>query len=112
MHLSSQDVGDVRVVALEESRLDSAGALEFKEQMRSIGSGGPGRVILDMAQVQFLDSSGLGALVAVMKLLAPDVKLEVAALAPAVAQVFKLTRMDSVFKVHDSAEAAAAAAAT
>ncbi|SLN68473.1 Putative anti-sigma factor antagonist [Pseudoruegeria aquimaris] len=110
MKLSSRDEGDVRVVALEESRLDSAGALEFKEQMRSLGAGGPRRVVLDMAQVQFLDSSGLGALVAVMKLLAPDARLEVAALSPAVAQVFALTKMDSVFTVHDSVQAALAAA--
>jgi len=32
--------------------------------------------------------------------------LEIAALSPTVEKVFRLTRMDSVFTIHDSAEAA------
>jgi anti-sigma B factor antagonist len=50
--------------------------------------------------VHFLDSSGLGAVVGVMKLLAPERRLELAGLTPTVAKVFRLTRMDSVFTIH------------
>ena len=58
------------------------------------------RVVLDMSRVAFLDSSGLGAVVAVMKLLAPDRKLELSGLTPTVEKVFRLTRMDSIFTIH------------
>jgi anti-sigma B factor antagonist len=50
--------------------------------------------------VNFLDSSGLGAVVAVMKLLMPARKLELAGLTATVEKVFRLTRMDSVFTIH------------
>jgi anti-sigma B factor antagonist len=60
-------------------------------------------VILDLAQVDFLDSSGLGAVVAVMKVLGPTRKLELAGLTPTVEKVFRLTRMDQVFTIHASA---------
>jgi anti-sigma B factor antagonist len=59
------------------------------------------RVILDMSRVNFLDSSGLGAVVASMKALAPERKLELSGLTPTVQKVFRLTRMDSVFIIHD-----------
>ena len=57
-------------------------------------------VIMDLTAVNFLDSSGLGAIVAVMKLLAPARRLELAGLTPAVEKVFRLTRMVSVFTIH------------
>ena len=43
-----------------------------------------------------------------MKLLAPDRVLELAGLTPSVARVFRLTRMDSVFTIHELAPGNAA----
>jgi hypothetical protein len=43
-----------------------------------------------------------GAVVAVMKLLAPDSRLELSGLTPAVEKVFRLTRMDTIFTIHRS----------
>jgi anti-sigma B factor antagonist len=40
--------------------------------------------------------------VAVMKLLAPDSRLELSGLTPAVEKVFRLTRMDTIFTIHRS----------
>jgi anti-sigma B factor antagonist len=39
--------------------------------------------------------------VAVLKSLAPDRKLELSGLTPTVQKVFRLTRMDSIFVIHD-----------
>ncbi len=58
------------------------------------------RVVLDLSSVGFLDSSGLGAVVAVMKALGPVRRLELSGLTPTVEKVFRLTRMDSVFIIH------------
>jgi len=57
-------------------------------------------VLLDLSRVAFLDSSGLGAVVAVMKLIGPERKLELVGLTPTVAKVFRLTRMDTIFTIH------------
>ena len=76
---------------------------EGNERMREIAAGAPERVILDLSRVEFLDSSGLGAVIAVMKMLGPDRRLELAALGPAVERVVRLTRMDTVFTIHAEA---------
>lgn len=92
--------GDLLIVHVTDSRIDAAGAIQFKDRMREIAQMPSSRVILDLSRVAFLDSSGLGAVVAVMKLLGPDRKLELAGLTPTVEKVFRLTRMDSVFVIH------------
>ncbi len=102
MQLKTENHGGLLVVTVCESRIDAAGAIQFKERMREAAETPSLRVILDLSQVLFLDSSGLGAVVAVMKLLAPDRKLELAGLTPTVAKVFRLTRMDTVFVIHPS----------
>ena len=112
MELTSTLSGDAMIVTIEESRIEAAVAIQFKDAMRAITEGGPARVILDMEKVEFVDSSGLGAIVASMKQLAGSHKLELAALSPVVAKVFHLTRMDSVFAIHESLADATAAKAS
>lgn len=102
MRLTSRDIGGRTVVTVGEDRIDAAGAIAFKEAMRNATEGGVGPVILDLGGVDFIDSSGLGAIVAVMKHLGRDRRLHLAALLPNVDRVFRLTRMDSVFPIHES----------
>lgn len=89
------------------ARIDAASAIQFKDAMREAGAGAGPRVVLDLGQVEFIDSSGLGAIVAVMKMLAPDTRLDLAAPTPNVQRVLRLTRMDQVFAVHPDPETGA-----
>lgn len=103
MRLVPNVSGDRLVIEVAEPRIDAAVAIEFKERMRDLIKDAPERVVLELSKVGFLDSSGLGAVVAVMKLLAPERRLELAGLTPTVEKVFRLTRMDSVFVIHPAA---------
>ncbi|MGB7268495.1 MAG: STAS domain-containing protein [Albidovulum sp.] len=105
MNLSSEIIEGARVVRVNEPRIDASVAIQFKDKMREFAETSDGRVILDLSQVGFVDSSGLGAIVAVMKFLAPACKLELAALTANVSKVFHMTRMDSVFAIHADAPA-------
>ena len=109
MKLTTRNTEAGLVIHVEEPRIDAAVAIEFKEAVRSATQTAASPVILDLSKVTFLDSSGLGAVVAVMKLLAPERALELAGLTPSVARVFRLTRMDSVFTIHDEAPDTSAA---
>lgn len=91
------------VARVRADRIDAAAAIAFKEGMRTVLEQPGAPVILDMGMVDFLDSSGLGAVVAVRKLAGPERPLELAALQPSVARVFRLTRMDRVFTLHETA---------
>ena len=100
MELFAEALDGALVVRVMEERLDAAIAIQFKDRMREIAVQPSARVVLDLARVDFLDSSGLGAIVAVMKFLAPARKLELSGLTANVAKVFHLTRMDTVFTIH------------
>ncbi len=106
MNLEASERNGAHVLKVAEDRIDAASAVQFKDTVRELVGDGTGRVILDLSQVQFLDSSGLGAVVATMKFLGADRRLELAALTPTVEKVLKLTRMDSVFVIHPSVDTA------
>jgi len=99
MGLTSTMTGDTQVVTVQADRIDAAMAIQFKEDMRSETDGGGARVVLDLTSVEFIDSSGLGAIVASMKQLGQERRLDLAGLHPVVEKVFRLTRMDTVFKL-------------
>ena len=100
MKLESQRRGEMIIIQVTDDRIDAAGAIQFKERMRELIAEPSDRVVLDMSNVGFLDSSGLGAVVSVMKVLGPIRRLELSGLTPTVEKVFRLTRMDSVFIIH------------
>jgi len=102
MKLTHKDFDDLRLITVEEDRIDAASAIKFKDGIRNLTQDAPNRVLLDLAHVGFLDSSGLGAVVACLKALDNGMTLELAALQPPVERVFHLTRMDTVFKIHPS----------
>lgn len=106
MELEAEDKGDALVVTVMAERVDAAVAIQFKDRMREVTATPHARVVLDLSRVDFLDSSGLGAVVAAMKLLGPERRLDLAGLTPTVAKVFRLTRMDTVFTIHDTLDGA------
>jgi|OM-RGC.v1.028948477 anti-anti-sigma factor len=96
------------LLEVAEPRIDAVVAIRFKEHVRDAAGPGPGPVILDLSAVRFIDSSGLGALVAAMKLLGPERPLILCQPSEPVAKVLRLTRMESVFTIHSSPQDALA----
>lgn len=99
MKISTRTEGDICIARIEEARIDAASALAFKEGIRSAAQDAPRTIILDLQNVGFIDSSGLGAIVATLKYVTPEHGLVLAGLTPPVERVFQLTRMDSVFSL-------------
>lgn len=106
MKISTRTEGDICIARVEETRIDAASALAFKEGIRSAVQDAPPTVFLDLQDVEFIDSSGLGALVATLKNVTPDRKLVLIGLTPPVQRVFELTRMNSVFSMFATVDAA------
>jgi anti-sigma B factor antagonist len=98
----------VPVVVPRVRRLDASVAPAFKQAVVQLVEGGDRRLVLDLSGVAFLDSSGLGALVSILKALGTQGSLAVCGAQGSVLALFKLTRMDKVFAIHaDRAEALA-----
>lgn len=104
MKLDVTEVDSDLLVRVLDDRIDAAAAVQFRDAMRTATEAGHARVVLDLARVNFVDSSGLGAIIAVMKHLGSDRTLELAGLQPAVGKVFRLTRLDEIVKVHAAAD--------
>lgn len=104
MDISRTSFDGLHVLRVHAARIDAPAALDFKERMRGLTRNLEGRIVLDLAEVDFIDSSGLGAVVACMKQMREGQSLELAALRPMVDKVFRLTRMDTVFRIHATAD--------
>lgn len=106
MQMSASESGDALIVNVYDARIDAAVAVRFKDRMRELTSHPAKRVVLDLSNVEFLDSSGLGAVVGSMKQLGRGRKLDLAGLTPTVDKVFRMTRMDTVFRIYPDAGSA------
>jgi anti-sigma B factor antagonist len=106
MQMKSQELDGALVVTVLDARIDAAVAVRFKNRMMELTTTPSERVILDLSHVEFLDSSGLGAVVGSMKQLGRARKLDLAGLTPTVEKVFRNTRMDRVFRIFENAEMA------
>lgn len=100
MPLQETQNNDLKIITVTIPRIDAAVAIRFKDAMRAATETGPNHIVLDLSNVCFVDSSGLGAIVASKKQLADGQQLDLAGLTPDVAKVFRLTRMDSVFEIY------------
>ena len=109
MNLNSHVEGlDVLVIALREDNLDASNVREFRDAMDALLAQ-RAKAVLDLDGVKFVDSSGLGALIACQRQLsARQGDLRLCALSQTVRALFDLMRMNRVFSLHASrAEAVA-----
>ena len=106
MEMTTSNYNGALVIAVEEARIDAAVAMRFKERMKDLTSHAPQQVIVDLSSVNFVDSSGLGAVVGAMKQLGRGRHMDLVGLSSTVDKVFRMTRMDSVFRIYKSLDEA------
>ena len=103
MQLVISQSGNDTIVGVLSPRLDASVAAQFKSEMTAMINAGAKHIVLDMAAVRMIDSSGLGTLVAILKLLNGQGTIVIRAATPSVLGLFKLTRMDRVFTIEAAA---------
>ncbi|MET4694312.1 STAS domain-containing protein [Endozoicomonas lisbonensis] len=102
MAFETREEGVFTVVLVDESRLDASIAESFKVFLFDQIDSGKEKIVVDLSQVRFMDSSGLGSLVAGLKKTAGSGLFALASAQPAVKDLFDLTSMDKLFSLHDS----------
>ncbi len=108
MQLAHEKKGKVVIVKPLDRHLDASMAADFKKQMEAFVQEGQALFILDLSEVAFVDSTGLGAIIACLKMVAGKGDLVIAGVCEKVISLFKLTRMDRVFQVFPSSDEALA----
>lgn len=106
MRFQETKVGPVLVAKILESRVSAGVAASFKEDLIQYITMGNRKIVLDMSDVTFIDSGGLGALIASLKIFGNDGELVLCGARDAVESMFKLTRMNKVFRMFGTSEEA------
>ncbi len=110
MHVSTETVGTLTVVA-PVGRLDFAAAAAFQAEVeRAMAAGGRGTLLLDCAGLDYVSSAGLRVfLIAAKGCQRSGRALALCALQPAVREVFDLSGFSRLFAIHSDRAAALAA---
>ncbi|CAA6801212.1 MAG: Anti-sigma factor antagonist [uncultured Thiotrichaceae bacterium] len=106
MKLQTIEKDEFTIIKVEEKRIDAVNAPELRQKINELSGTGQTRVILDISNVTFMDSSGLGVLVSILKMLGGSGELIIAGANGIVSDLFKLTRMDRIFRMCDDPESA------
>lgn len=107
MDFKADKIGDLNVVHVYLIRATLAKAVSFKEFVGEIINTGGAKMIIDLSTCEYIDSTFLGAMVALLKkvnTLNGDLRLVYNKETPSL--MFVLTRMDKVFKIFQSLQEA------
>ena len=109
MELKPEKVNDVTVIPVPVEFLDTSNTREFKDKITPILATVK-NLVLDLRAVNFIDSTGVGALLTVLKQLSTfggDLKL--CCVAKPVRALFELIRMHRIVEIFPTREEAIAA---
>ncbi len=100
MDIQKRFEGDVAILNLN-GRLDLSSAALLKEASKETLGRETGKMLLNMDKVDFINSSGLGALVSILK----EVRnnhgtLKLTNLAPYVREIFDITQLSNIFEIY------------
>jgi anti-sigma B factor antagonist len=105
MKLTKETIDNVLVIVIENKEANLSKAEQFKELMLQEIEIGARKLIISFKNVEYLDSSFLGALVAVLKKLLPlNGKLVITELNDDILNLFTLTRLDKIFTLRSNIE--------
>ena len=101
MDITVKEQGNVNVLILK-SKLDFAHAGELKSAVKNLLEQDKSKMHFNMSGVDFINSSGLGALVSMMKeVRVQRGRLTLSDLAPYVNEIFEITQLSSVFEIYE-----------
>jgi len=109
MEIQKDTMENVTVFRLK-GRLDASSSKQIKENVKTQLEAGVKDLIFDMKGVDFIDSTGLGSLVAALRSVNKEGgEIKISGLQERVRVIFELTRLHRIFDIFDSSIDAAGA---
>jgi anti-sigma B factor antagonist len=107
MELQTHEDGSVTVLTVTGDLVIGDAEATFKKTVTRLLEEGHTRLLVDLSGVGFLDSSGLGALVrALTQSQKEGGQTKLLGAGPQIRKLLQMTKLDSVFEIHDTMEAA------
>jgi anti-sigma B factor antagonist len=106
LDIALRQVGSTVCISFVRSvNLEGDDSIEFRDRVKNLIADGRTRLVVDLAQVKFIDSFGLGALVSALRVVrSAGGDLKLACVPPSVESVLRLTRLSTVFDCHPAME--------
>ncbi len=106
MPLTVETAEGVAIVAIPGSSLDSGNSNDFKAEVAPVLAAHK-KLVFDLSQLKFVDSSGLGAILSCLRQLnAAGGDLKLCGLSKPVRALFELVRMHRIFDILNDREEA------
>ncbi len=101
MNVTEEKINGFNVLFVKEERIDAHNSADLKDYILHMIEQGEINIVVQLEQVRFVDSSGLGALLSGFKHAeAKSGKLALCNLQKQVFSMFELTRLNRVFEIH------------
>ena len=95
------------LIATAEGRVDGINASDFEQALRNAISDSDTAVIVDLANLSYISSAGLRAILLIAKLLSKSsTKFGLCSLTDPIREVFEISGFDKIVAIHDTREAA------
>lgn len=105
--LNSRQVGDVTVVDLAGRITLGEGSSTMRDALRELLAKGNKKILLNLGEVSYIDSSGIGELVSAFTTVTNQGgELKLLGLNKRVKDLLQITKLYTVFEVHDDESAA------
>jgi anti-sigma B factor antagonist len=104
--LKIEYVNDVTVVSFKDTnRFNALITEEVKEEVKSLFSAPNTKLILDLTGIQFIDSSGFGVFLSIMKTANNNYGFfKISNITEEVMELFKLLQLHNVFEIYNKRE--------
>ena len=110
MQFTAKELQGVTVISLSGNVLGGPDANTLNDQLRTLLDKKKTRVIIDLGEVQFINSSGLGMLIGGMSTMRKGGgELKLARASKKVQNLLEMTKLTTLFDVHETVKAAVGA---
>lgn len=107
--MTKEMIENIAVLLPEQSQVDALNSEDFRRDS-SAALAGEGRAILDLSRINFIDSSGLGVILGLVREMHErGGKIILCGAKPPVQALFRMVRMANIVEITDNRTAALAA---
>ena len=102
MEMTREQVNDNIVVISVNGKIDIQTSPQVKTEVLNVAESNVNNIFLDFSNVTFINSSGLGGLINLLKeLKKKGITLSVLTPSSFIVNLFKLTQLDKIFNIYD-----------
>jgi anti-sigma B factor antagonist len=107
MEINVRELNDVAILELE-GRLDASTVNNLRDKLKNLIQHNHSNIVLDLGNISFIDSSGIGILVASLRSINEiNGDIKISNVKDHVRSIFELTRLHHIFEIFDDCEIAA-----